>query len=142
MIQYKYNFHFFQLQQQAELFEIAHSILIEISKSAVSKWQEKLKTKYGWFKNGDCKHIIFDVRYNFIWKQLTHAYFKQFNVNPHNIMLSSFYSILSDPSHHDVKSWNSSYFTDCIYYQHFILDLRIILDMIISGSLQAVHGKR
>ena len=66
MIQYKYNFHFSQLQQQAELFEIAHSILIEISKSSVSKWQEKLKTKYGWFKNGDCKHIIFDVRYNFI----------------------------------------------------------------------------
>ena len=25
------------------------------------KWQEKLRTRYGWFKSDSCKHIIFDV---------------------------------------------------------------------------------
>ena len=38
-----------------------NSILIEISKTAVVKWQEKLRTRYGWFKTNNCKNIIFDV---------------------------------------------------------------------------------
>ena len=41
--------------------ELNNSILIEISKTAVPKWQEKLKTRYGWFKTDNCKNIIFDV---------------------------------------------------------------------------------
>ena len=51
----------FQLEQQSEAVELNNSILIEISKTAVVKWQEKLKTRYGWFKTNNCKNIIFDV---------------------------------------------------------------------------------
>ena len=51
----------FQLEQQSEAVELNNSILIEISKTAVVKWQEKLKTRYGWFKTNNCKSIIFDV---------------------------------------------------------------------------------
>ena len=51
----------FQLEQQSEAVELNNSILIEISKTAVAKWQEKLKTRYGWFKTNNCKNIIFDV---------------------------------------------------------------------------------
>ena len=51
----------FQLEQKIEEAEMNNSILIEISKTAVSKWQEKLKTRYGWFKSDNCKNIIFDV---------------------------------------------------------------------------------
>ena len=54
-------FKYFQLEQQAEIFELAHSILIEISQTSVAKWESKLQRKYGWFKESDCKHIIFDV---------------------------------------------------------------------------------
>ena len=51
----------FQLEQKVEEVELNNSILIEISKTAVPKWQEKLKTRYGWFKSDNCKHLIFDV---------------------------------------------------------------------------------
>ena len=51
----------FQLEQKVEEAEFNNSILIEISKTAVPKWQEKLKTRYGWFKSDNCKHLIFDV---------------------------------------------------------------------------------
>ena len=50
-----------QLEQQIEAVELSNSILIEISKTAVPRWQEKLKTRYGWFKSNNCKNIIFDV---------------------------------------------------------------------------------
>ena len=56
----------FQLEQQSEAVELNNSILIEISKTAVVKWHEKLKTRYGWFKTNNCKNIIFDVRIQFI----------------------------------------------------------------------------
>ena len=52
---------YFQLEQQTEAIELANSILIEISKTSVVKWHEKLKTRYGWFKTDNCKNIIFDV---------------------------------------------------------------------------------
>ena len=54
----------FQLEQKVEEVELNNSILIEISKTAVSKWQEKLKTRYGWFKSDNCKHLIFDVSHS------------------------------------------------------------------------------
>ena len=41
--------------------ELSNSVLLEISKSSVVRWQEKLKTKYGWFKTENCKNIIFEV---------------------------------------------------------------------------------
>ena len=56
-----YSCSIFQLGQQQQLEELANSILIEISKSAVPKWQEKLRIRYGWFKTDNCNHIIFDV---------------------------------------------------------------------------------
>ena len=59
----------FQLGQQAELEELSNSILIEISKTAVTNWQEKLKTRYGWFKSDNCKHIIFDVNIQIYFNQ-------------------------------------------------------------------------
>ena len=56
-----YSCSIFQLGQQQQLEELANSILIEISRSAVPKWQEKLRIRYGWFKTDNCNHIIFDV---------------------------------------------------------------------------------
>ena len=41
--------------------ELSNSVLLEISKSSVVRWQEKLKSKYGWFKTEKCKNIIFEV---------------------------------------------------------------------------------
>ena len=41
--------------------ELSNSVLLEISKSSVVRWQEKLKSKYGWFKTENCKNIIFEV---------------------------------------------------------------------------------
>jgi len=55
--------HIEKLEHQSDSVELANSILIEISKTSVSKWQEKLKTRYGWFKSSDCKNIIFDGPY-------------------------------------------------------------------------------
>ena len=52
---------FLQLEQQVEAEELSNSILIEISRSSVSKWQEKLNTRYGWNKTENCKNIIFEV---------------------------------------------------------------------------------
>ena len=51
-----------QLEQQVEAEELSNSVLLEISKSSVVSWREKLKTKYGWFKTDNCKNIIFEVR--------------------------------------------------------------------------------
>ena len=51
----------FQLEQQVEAEELSNSVLLEISKSSVGRWQEKLKSKYGWFKTENCKNIIFEV---------------------------------------------------------------------------------
>ena len=42
--------------------ELSNSVLLEISRSSVVKWQGKLQTKYGWFKADNCKNIIFEVR--------------------------------------------------------------------------------
>ena len=50
------------LEQQVEAEELSNSVLLEISKSSVVSWREKLKTKYGWFKTDNCKNIIFEVR--------------------------------------------------------------------------------
>merc|ERR1719244_2054112 len=47
--------HITKLEQQAEENELADSILIEISKSAVSKWKEKLLRTYGYSKTSDRK---------------------------------------------------------------------------------------
>lgn len=55
--------HIQKLEQKVEEAELTNSILIEISKTAISKWQEKLKTRYGWFKTDNCKNIIFDGPY-------------------------------------------------------------------------------
>jgi len=55
--------HIGKLEQQTEAIELANSILIEISKTSVVKWHEKLKTRYGWFKTDNCKNIIFDGPY-------------------------------------------------------------------------------
>merc|ERR1712029_821642 len=55
--------HIHKLEQKVEEAELTNSILIEISKTAISKWQEKLKTRYGWFKTDNCKNIIFDGPY-------------------------------------------------------------------------------
>jgi len=55
--------HIIKLEQQAEAIELANSILIEVSKTSVTKWHEKLKTRYGWFKTDNCKNIIFDGPY-------------------------------------------------------------------------------
>jgi len=52
--------HIGKLEQQTEAIELANSILIEVSKTSVVKWHEKLKTRYGWFKTDNCKNIIFD----------------------------------------------------------------------------------
>lgn len=51
------------MEQQTEAIELANSILIEVSKTSVTKWHEKLKTRYGWFKTDNCKNIIFDVSF-------------------------------------------------------------------------------
>ena len=51
----------FQLEQQVELVELANSILIEISRTAVPRWQERLRARYGWFKADNCRNILFDV---------------------------------------------------------------------------------
>eukprot|EP00092_Neocalanus_flemingeri_P075995 GFUD01094224.1.p1 GENE.GFUD01094224.1~~GFUD01094224.1.p1 ORF type:complete len:743 (-),score=222.03 GFUD01094224.1:579-2807(-) len=55
--------HIAKLEQQVEAVELAQSILIEVSKTSVQKWHEKLKTRYGWFKTDNCKSIIFDGPY-------------------------------------------------------------------------------
>jgi len=55
--------HIEKLSEQAEAIELANSILIEVSKGSVLRWQEKLKNKYGWFKTANCKNIIFDGPY-------------------------------------------------------------------------------
>ena len=49
------------MEQQVEAEELSNSILIEISKSSVSRWHEKLQNRYGWFKSENCKNIIFEV---------------------------------------------------------------------------------
>ena len=56
------SFFNFQLDQQVEAEELSNSVLLEISRSSVVKWQGKLQTKYGWFKTDNCKNIIFEVR--------------------------------------------------------------------------------
>ena len=48
--------------------ELSNSILIEISKSSVTAWHEKLHNRYGWFKSENCKNIIFEVQN--IWNNL------------------------------------------------------------------------
>ena len=40
----------FQLEQQVEAEELSNSILIEVSKVSVKKWEEKLNKRYN-FKN-------------------------------------------------------------------------------------------
>ena len=37
---------YFQLEQQVEAEELSNSILIEISKASVTKWQEKLNNRF------------------------------------------------------------------------------------------------
>ena len=56
------SFFNFQLDEQVEAEELSNSVLLEISRSSVVKWQGKLQTKYGWFKTDNCKNIIFEVR--------------------------------------------------------------------------------
>jgi len=55
--------HIVKLENELEATELANSILIEISKTSVARWHEKLKTRYGWFKSDSCKNIIFDGPY-------------------------------------------------------------------------------
>jgi len=55
--------HIGKLESQAEENELANSILIEISKTAVPAWLEKLKRVYGWHKSSDCKCIILEGPY-------------------------------------------------------------------------------
>jgi len=55
--------HILKLEQQTEAIELANSILIEVSKTSVTNWHEKLKKRYGWFKTDNCKNIIFDGPY-------------------------------------------------------------------------------
>jgi len=52
-----------KLEQQVEAEELSNSILIEISKSSVTAWHEKLHNRYGWFKSENCKNIIFEGPY-------------------------------------------------------------------------------
>jgi len=52
--------HIRKLDQQVEAEELSNSVLLEISRSSVVRWQEKLQTKYGWFKTDNCKNIIFE----------------------------------------------------------------------------------
>jgi len=52
-----------KLEQQVEAEELSNSILIEISKTSVTKWHEKLNNRYGWFKSENCKNIIFEGPY-------------------------------------------------------------------------------
>ena len=53
------------MEQQIEAEELSNSILIEISKTSLPRWQEKLEARYGWHKSENCKSIIFEVEHFF-----------------------------------------------------------------------------